>query len=422
MINFLKICAFKGVIAEYRYDEDENNQEHELTVDINDQFEISTRVTNKKERFYQDFRFRLPVNIMYLTVVLTCLLWPCVCTVVETVRLQNTVFLTTNIMNFLPFVQYLVGVVYHRTDHFFRTTRRSTDYKNVVFAGLVVGGVLSFMSTVLLLTGVNLGLYTDIFNRLNVFDKGLFVLLFVLTKFYSYSVFFTNLTVFTTVFLIHSSEIQEYSYRLECSVNSNEQGLTIESITKDYSEQKSTYAESVKKLNSMFTSITILGLVSIYYVVLHIDSEYINFYSYFDICCFLITDGAYIFFISMIKNNISTIQSTINTDRFISRFLSRATLEHLRTVNIDKIENTVGDTDESNSINLIKDVVIRTMIKGHENAECIDWLILNNKLGSSWESFKFLGFDMDDSSLAKKIVASVTGLFMVIELNSTLNV
>ena len=62
---------------------------------------------------------------------------------------------------------------------------------------------------------------------------------------------------------------------------------------------------------------------------------------------------------------------------------------------------------------------MRTMIKGHENAEGIDWLILNEKLGGPWENFKLFGFELDDTTLIKKTTAVVVGLIMLLHLNST---
>ena len=55
-----------------------------------------------------------------------------------------------------------------------------------------------------------------------------------------------------------------------------------------------------------------------------------------------------------------------------------------------------------------------------ENAESLDWVVLNNKLGGAWENFKLFGFDIDDSTLAKKTIAVVTGLIMLLHLNNSL--
>ena len=63
------------------------------------------------------------------------------------------------------------------------------------------------------------------------------------------------------------------------------------------------------------------------------------------------------------------------------------------------------------------DIIVKSMIKINENAEGTDWIILNKKLVEEWEKFKLFGFDIDDDTLMKKIIAIIIGLGMLLDLH-----
>ena len=59
---------------------------------------------------------------------------------------------------------------------------------------------------------------------------------------------------------------------------------------------------------------------------------------------------------------------------------------------------------------------MRLIIKISENSEGTDWIILDKKLGGEWEKFNLFGFDIDDDTLMKKIIAIICGIGMILNL------
>ena len=115
---------------------------------------------------------------------------------------------------------------------------------------------------------------------------------------------------------------------------------------------------------------------------------------------------------SIIRNKVDDISKIIGSTKFISRFLSRQKLESFTS----ELNNNEID-DKSKKIDYIKDLSIRNVIKIHENAEYLDWIVLNNKLNGNWDQFQILGFDIQDTVLLQKIIGIVIGFFMLVNFN-----
>ena len=61
---------------------------------------------------------------------------------------------------------------------------------------------------------------------------------------------------------------------------------------------------------------------------------------------------------------------------------------------------------------------LKTNIKMDEIMAELDWMLLNKKLGGSWENFEVLGFEIEDETLVKQFFAVIlmfTGLFRLNE-------
>jgi len=274
------------------------------------------------------------------------------------------------------------------------------------------------------------------------------VVLLSFNTFYSYSIFFTNLLIFSSIFIIHSINIRHYTEKLTEYVKNNTEELTTESVIKDYSELKAQHTKSVSKLNNMFSSITVIGILSGYFMSINFGTKFLGIFNYIEIVCFLITEAIYLYSISRVKLSSSGVASIINSPLFVSRFLSRSPLEEFASdiifnnsdeieeikennnlvrrtsknndlMIMEKINNNLSNHGKTKKIDFIKDLSIRSVIKNHENAESLDWIVLNFKLNSPWENFKLFGFEIEDTTLIQKTTAVLTGLLMLLHLNDT---
>ena len=90
----------------------------------------------------------------------------------------------------------------------------------------------------------------------------------------------------------------------------------------------------------------------------------------------------------------------------------------------------INDNDidlESNIINIsqynkLKNIVLRTMLKTHENHFANEWQMLDSVLDQQWENFSIFGFELNDTSLAKKAIALLTAFFMAAHIKTELNI
>lgn len=239
---------------------------------------------------------------------------------------------------------------------------------------------------------------------------------------------------FATVFTTHKVDIQNYTTILDGYIEHNENGLTIKSITGNYIELKEKHSESINLLNNMFTMLTLFGIIGSFFTIKYYNTSYVDPFHYINIVFFLLTGTIYIYVMRVVKDTVLHISSNVNSSKFSNRFLKRSFLEDLVLLDdaYDK-ENTeflnvgpkismryvklVQGTDDNNrKLDSIIDIVMRLIIKISENSEGTDWIILDKKLGGEWEKFNLFGFDIDDDTLMKKIIAIICGIGMILNL------
>ena len=458
--KFLKVYGLQELISINKsYDNDDNDDQsvelNSVAIEIDSDQNVVKKVVDENTSFYRSSLLRLPFNILYFLFVTVSKSWPLVYAIIQAVKEKDIRYLTSNVFTALFVIQYFLGMLYYRTSHYKKTMKRNKAYSKYITIGSYILGIISILiaasAVALLLLETNVNTYTELYKDANTVSKVFIGITLFLDQFYNYGIFFTNLIVFASVFIIHSLQVRKYTEKLDKNVENHTEELTIESIIKDYSSLKSQHTKSVLTMNNLFSSITLLGLISAYFMTINFDTKFVGVLHYVETVCFLITECVYIYAISRVKLSVSTIGAIINSAKFITRFLSRSEMEQFAGEYIDdKSEPSVRlrtggkksnkgpscrstkDLKQSllannrnvihsrHKIDLIKDLSMRSVIKNHENAESLDWVVLNNKLGDSWENFKLFGFDIDDSTLAKKTVAVVTGLIMLLHLNNSL--
>ncbi len=418
---FLKSYGVNGLISKTElYDDDDNSvQDFELSITVTDS-EIDRHYTKNKKRIYRRCCIRMPINILYIIFICCNLLWPCVLAIVVSIINNNIMYVYSNIFAFLYPIQHYVGLIYYQKKHFINNIKRYKKYYiyiNIVFVLFtIISILLSTTSILLIVNNIYSNIYSDAYVLVDHIAWKIFICITIFVgKFYSYNIFFTNMIAYSIIFIIRCNEIKNYSHILKDYVKQKKNELTIESITKDYSELKSSHSQSIEMLNNMFTSIAVVGLIEAMFTIKYYNTIYIYPIHYVNIILFLITEVIYIYVIKMVKESVSNISSIINSPEFIQRYLSRTQLDDLDLVgeeeeeedNISNLGKTLKkniyctNTLEHYNHNMIN-ITLRNMIKISENAKGIDWSILTTKLGDDWEKFKFFGFEIDDETVIEK--------------------
>ena len=278
-----------------------------------------------------------------------------------------------------------------------------------------------------------------------------------LENFYSYNIFFVNIIVFASILNYQRIGIKTYLEKLEIIINGNAENMTVSSILEEFSKMQSHYRETVRNMNFMFTSITIIGLISSYFALMNINTKFDGINTYIDLALFVIIEGVYIITIGQINDTKGDIRTIIGSPTFVSKFLDKNQLgpvfgdiynENIQSshneTNIEAVRmnqstmslrksNTRGDNnriimdtyeainrgldDSEKKIDLIKNMTFRNIIISNQNGISLDWLVLYNKLSEDWQPFKLFSYDITDTQIVQKMAIIIFGLSAIIRLN-----
>jgi len=410
--NYLKWLGLINILNNSTKFKSEIKKPNNIIIDVDSELNLKISSNNNSNKFKY---YKLIVNYIYISFITCLLCWKFVYSIYLTRNKHNWKYLTSNIFDFAFILQYIFAILYYN-EHFNNVNNKKSDYIKIINFLLLLSSfisiTISIVSILCLVLNVNLVIYSDIYNNIDLKYKILFTILIFFSKFYSYNILLVNALTFSIIFITLSIEIGEYSEKLVNDIEKSTNDLTIESILKEYTELKSNHTKSVQKMNKLFSSITILGILNVYYITNNFNSNFVDILHYIQIFIFLLVEVIYIISMSIIRNKVDDISKIIGSTKFISRFLSRQKLESFTS----ELNNNEID-DKSKKIDYIKDLSIRNVIKIHENAEYLDWIVLNNKLNGNWDQFQILGFDIQDTVLLQKIIGIVIGFFMLVNFN-----
>jgi len=406
--------------------------------------EIIVEIANGKVRKKENKKKIIPImkylyniiNLLIPILILCIIIFPIIYAIIRAISDKDIRYVTGILFRFLFIFQYIFGYTYYKKNNYKKMIKRIHDYKYILKIGLICSTILSIVisliTIILLIKESDVNIFSDEYNKLNLTTQIIIGIAIFINTYFSYNIFLINLLVFAYIFLIHSLYIKKYTDKLKKYINNNTDELTITSIINEYSKLKAQYTKSVKNINNIFSSIIIIGVISGYFMIVNYNTKFFNKISYIEIICFLIISIIYIYSINNIKQKVSDIITIINSPKFSEKFLSRVILNQIKSKkdklskektlkDITKILSNKSKSNKKNT-NLIKDIAFRNMIKSHENAESLDWLILMDKLNSNWEAFKLFGFDIEDATIIKKIIAIIVGLVMILNLNDIIKV
>jgi hypothetical protein len=253
------------------------------------------------------------------------------------------------------------------------------------------------------------------------------ILIFI-TQFYSYAIFIGNTLIFSATFLNHSKNVKIYLKKLKNFISVKE--ITIIDIITDFDTLKNDYKRSVKDMNNLFTSILVIGFLSIYFVIINYGTSVDYVFSYIEVAMLLLNIFSYIIPISRMNDTVDKINGIVNSMEFNSMFLNRESfiemsgdipLQPMREMPISSTDNShpVNDIDrlrtmieqaksmrefDVDTLNFIKEVVLRSMIRDLENSNSNDWQILSNKLAQPWKYFEIMGFAIYDYTIISRLL------------------
>lgn len=444
------------------------NNDERVVIDVDPESGVTANYVRTELPFYRNIILRNCINALYILFVFCIVIWPSIYGIVKTITENNFRYFSSTMFPFMYIFQYISGLMLYKEKFLSLTFNGIDDGKWKILTGyilsLVICMILASVSVVLLISGVDVGIYTELYNNANTVGKIFISIAITISKFYGYGIFFVNVTNFATILIHHSFAITAFRNKLELLINESINDITISKIIEEYTEMKNEYREVVNKLNNVFASITVFGLAGCYFTIINYGTIFVGVFSYIDICCFALVEIVYIYSINRIKNNVADIKNNVNSPRFVHKFLGKSEFNNFygdiydnyddqkkpidnKTVltGTDKLQmealrktlskakitsprinknKILSDTDEISKkmsldlkIDLIKTISYRGIIIAHENSVNLDWITLYEKLSEQWEYFQILGFEFDDISIIQKLFVIIIGFLGILKLN-----
>ena len=327
----LKFYGLRSLISNGGNIDNIAKQSKQIKVTVDDDFEINNKVIHNKNYCYKCIK--IPINLVYWLFILIIINWKFIYVITMAILKMDYKYLTANIMSVLPVAQFITGIIYYQSKHFPKMMKRNKKYSIYILTFLIIAVILSFMisilSLILLILDFNILTYSEIWNNINIFCKFLLLFAMFLDNFYSYGIIFTNFVIFTSVFILHSLEINQYVHKVKDFIKNNEDGLTLDSIIKEHAEKKTYHTKSVKKMNSIFSSIVFFGIIGSYFLLLYWNTKFADTMQIIDILIFAILGLIYIYSISKVKTNVGKIIKLVSSEIIMTKYLSRIDVETL---------------------------------------------------------------------------------------------
>jgi len=364
-------------------------------------------------------------NILYKILICTILMWPIILMIVYAVIRKEIKYITSNIFQFLPICQYIIGSLYYSSNHYNNCLKRNIDnIKYIIMSYMLSLGIsiIIFVTIIVLMTcGSNLSIFKELATHTNLVGFIFVILATAFHSFFSYLIILINLITFGLIFIAHSIEISKYYEKLDKFVDKNPDELSLESITREHAETKSYHGASVDKLNNLFSSITIIGFIGSYYVILYYNTKYTSIYNYMFLATFIIIELLYIYSINKVKSAVSDISKLMSSEKIISRYLSVVNFKDMVTstgsVNVED-NNDSNDNVLTGQLSHIIEISTRTAIRVNENMRSLAWHTLQKKLSEEWDCFNICGFDIDDATILNKLITIIVGFLMLLNIKN----
>jgi hypothetical protein len=392
-----------------------------ISISIDDMGNIHNEYIVKKDGVMSDVLFLL--KCYYNTLVFSIMIWSVMYSVVLSIEYNTLNYFSGQIFQMIIAIQYLYGIRYfHNTisvgDPLGNTGTNSPEGNNhmtKIFAqhpylekqfnlGIVVSTVLGCIACIVSIIAVSTQSF-QIYGQMSdqIPTNVMMILVISIDKFYSYSTFFVNTTVFIINIFYHKFAIVEYHQKVKkYAVSSTSLAKKINEITVDFVQLKNDYYDTVQQLNDSFATLNILGLINLYFVIRMIVGGNISTNDVVNIIIFFLVEWIYI-------NSVFSLRTT--TSHIIHAIKSA-----ILSQNYNEKDVLNKDLVAQNTENYIMQIFVTTV----ETSSILSWIVLRDILDSKWASFNIVGIEISDNSIIQKIYALLMTLLIANNLASLL--
>ena len=360
------------------------------------------RLVNNKERFLYSVKY------LYNAIILFFIVWSFIYSIVISVKNKNVDYVGGCVFQLLFSIQYVVGIWLFNHEYFFTKIKKYTNMKKqlslvlpiaVVFAMLLSIG---YCLIIFLNSKIN---QTSIFQLFRENSSPLLIVVIFIDKFYSYGSFLINVSIFVILMTQHQKEITEYSQHMKTYIASTVSiHDKVRSISMDLLTMNENLDKTIKKLNWFFSTTSILGLVSMFFITRSFVESGVSSLDMFNLILFLMIEYVYVSFAQKTRESINSINSNVTMVVCTNNYMQR-----------DSVEIVVEETvmfDQQKQYQMIS----QNQIYLAEIAEGIQWMQLQKILELEWGTFEIFGIEIRDTSLIQKIVGILITILIASDL------
>lgn len=362
------------------------------------------------------------ISLSYSFFVLLIIIWPFAYAIALSIIHKKSEYVLLQLFTLVYVAQFITGYIYYNSNGYTKMIKRNHKYINKIIFVHILGFLTSLALAVIMVILIGLEIKADIFNmtikHFNIVSKVFFFILLFVTLFYSYNIFIANLIIFSSVLIIHCLELRSYDKLFTEFISDYQKEIELPTISKEFNQFKDTNNNSIHDLNNMFSSMTIIGGVSVYFLILLYAFSKYSITHYVDIAIYAIVEIIYFYTIYELKNHVQNIVSLGNSPKFMNRFLYKTKFLAMGGEQIEIGNEMITLELVGENTKIIKEMGMRTMVRTSENANALDWLIFNAILTEKWEYFQLFGFDINDATIIKKILAIAVGYVFISQANT----
>jgi hypothetical protein len=304
-----------------------------------------------------------------------------------------TFHMPTLCFDFIYPIQYFFCLIYFSNDHFEKFYLEKEKDVNKKFP---TTDTITIMSCFYAIIGL-IFLFTGLFNSDELVFPGFhdfpltskipILIILVMSWTIGRLTFFIHSSIFFLTFCKHCLILRKFIKQI--SKEKREDLISINDLSVKILDIRYELERSVDNFKNFLSTVTLLGAVSIGFLIEQIKINSYNGFPWVSFSFFLIFQIVFLSIIVKVDKYREDLVSYIRSGNFVKKYLSRYNNQEIT----DKFENNT-------------ELILLNFEE--ENSTTIDWLVVNNVLSEGWSQFTVLGVPISDGSLIKRGIALVT--------------
>lgn len=358
--------------------------------------------------------WRKILNYTYKFLIICIISWyPAACIIISG-KERNDDHVRSNIFSIMAPIQYMWGVIYYGGRTFIEhKADKIIDKRSSIAISVSIVSILMTITVITLIAkDTKMSVYGILYDGTHDVSRVFYMILVSCDRLLSYGIVFINTTIFMIMLSHHKNEIKEFSNNL-ILLTESDQFVDISTIIADFARVKEGHSRTVRAMNALFSSITIIGLLALFFISLK-NTDDIGPLQYMHTVIFVTLEVLYFYIISVLKSTIDDIKKYVIDKKFIDKYM---------TIGHNNIYIQDGTVDDSivDDIDVITNITRLTLSEIQNQTQFVNWRLMRNTLSGEWEKFNIMGIDIDDTKVVQQAIVFFFAIVFAIDLKDILD-